>query len=90
MKKAAAFWIRGCDLGNENGCLSYNQIVLMQTLQDACVKKGDLISCRQIGGEVFLAWKYDQEKLILDDICKMRDKASCSELLRSSLYERTF
>ncbi len=71
---------KACDLGNENGCLSYEQTLLMKELQDGCVKKGNIQSCRKMGEEVFLAGEYDQGKLILDDICKMGDNTSCSEL----------
>ena len=52
----------------------------MQTLQNACVEKNDIRSCGKLGGEVFLAGEYNQGKLILEEVCTIKDKVSCSDL----------
>jgi len=71
---------KACDLGNDNGCLSYNQTVLLNTLQNDCLKKNDLKSCAKFGGEIFLSGNYKTGKAILEDVCQMGSKSSCSDV----------
>ena len=71
---------KACDLGNENGCLSYDQTLLLKTLQNDCVTKNDLKSCADFGGEIYLSGNYKTGKDILEDVCAMGDNASCMDV----------
>lgn len=70
---------KACDLGNENGCLAYERMRSIKTLQKKCLNN-DIKSCSRLGGELFVSGDYKQGKALLEEICKMGDAPSCSDV----------